>query len=146
MRIEVVCHANICRSPVAAALLRQGTGVHVTSSGLRATPGQPVDRRMLALIGKELPCVLEHRSSRFDPGNRPHADVILVMEHVQKLQIVNLLPQLAGRTMMFGRWLEGAADIVDPFGLSDREYALTIARLRMAATAWVERLSGILKT
>lgn len=143
MRVEVVCHANICRSPVAAALLEKATGVPVHSSGLEATPGQPADVRMVELLGRELPSMQTHRSRRFAAAGQENPDLILVMERSHRLRLIDLVPQLAGRTMLFGHWLDGTNEIADPFGLGDDEYAVTVARLRKAATAWGERLSRI---
>ena len=48
-RILIVCSGNICRSPMAAALMRRRLGegetarVRVESAGLQALVGQPAD-------------------------------------------------------------------------------------------------------
>ncbi|MDP3196191.1 hypothetical protein [Tabrizicola sp.] len=143
MIVEVICHANICRSPVAAALLEQTSGLHVKSSGLHAVPNQPADRRMIEFLGGELSSLLGHRSSRFSDRKHPTADLVLVMERSQKRHVLELVPHLTGRTMLFGQWLEGEPDIADPFGRSDADYEFTIGLLRVAASTWLERLSGM---
>jgi len=141
MIVEVVCHANICRSPVAAAFLERAAGFQVRSSGLLATPGLPADARMREWLGDKLPSLHLHRSTRFGPQRLPTADLILVMERDQRLRVINLVPHMAGRTMLFGQWLAGEQDITDPHGLSDEKYTIAIERLRDAAVTWIERLA-----
>lgn len=143
MIIEIVCHANVCRSPVAAALLKSQTAMDVRSSGLHASPGQPADPNMVGLLGKEFPSLRTHRSARFDANSARSAELILVMELSQRAQIVANLPQAAGKTMLFGHWLEGQREVADPFGQEYAAYMDAITRLRLAAAAWTERLSGV---
>lgn len=143
MLVEVICHANICRSPVAAALLAPTPGLKVKSSGLHAVPGQLADARMIEILGGELSSLLEHRSCRFADRNQPSADLLLVMERSQRRHVIDLSPHLAGRTMLFGHWLVDEQEIADPFGKDDADYEFAIGRLRAAASTWLERLSGM---
>ncbi|MDX9738299.1 MAG: low molecular weight phosphotyrosine protein phosphatase, partial [Azonexus sp.] len=59
--ILVVCVGNICRSPTGEALLKsklQGRGIEVTSAGLGALVGKPVDStaaEVMATAGYSLP-------------------------------------------------------------------------------------------
>lgn len=143
MIVEVICHANVCRSPVAAALLEKIPGIQVNSSGLHAVPGQPADPRMIEFLGDELPSLLVHRSRRFGDLKRATADLVLVMEPGHRKSVFERAPHLAGRTMLFGHWLEGERNIADPFGQDDVDYSYAIGRLRAAASTWIEHLSGI---
>lgn len=145
MIIEIVCHANVCRSPVAAALLQSQTGLQVRSSGLHASSGQLADPNMVEMLDNEFPSLRTHRASRFDVEIARSAELILVMEVAQKTQIVSAIPQAAGKTMLFGHWLDDQREIEDPYGREPAVYLDAIARLRSAASAWTERLSGAAK-
>ena len=67
MKVLYVCTANICRSPLAAGLLRQAAvpGVQVASAGTRAVVGAP---------GCSVP---SHRSSPLSREAIAWADLVL---------------------------------------------------------------------
>lgn len=146
MIIEVVCHANICRSPVAAALLKGPIGAEVRSSGIEAVPGKPADPYMVGLLAAELPSLKTHRSTLFTAETARSAELILVMEMSQRSFVLSLFPQAAGKTMLFGHWLDGQRQITDPFGGDDVAYAEAVQRLRLAASSWNSRLAGIIRS
>lgn len=81
--VLVVCTGNICRSPAAEFRLRQllGADVAVTSAGLHALVGQPVDPAMAALLG---PGVEGFRARQVMRADVLAADLVLVMTAEQR--------------------------------------------------------------
>lgn len=87
--VLVVCHGNICRSPYAAALLREElsrsarTTVRVESAGfaLSGRPCPPFALEVAASRGFDL---AKHRSQQLTPDSISTADVIIVMDRAQR--------------------------------------------------------------
>jgi UDP-perosamine 4-acetyltransferase len=98
-KVLVVCTANLCRSPLVAALLRAGLEearleADVASAGLTAVPGQLPDRKLLR-VADELgvtETVAVHRSRPVTAEQLAAADLVLTMttEHLE--QIERLIP------------------------------------------------------
>jgi protein-tyrosine phosphatase len=142
VRIEVVCYANVCRSPVAAELLREGcrSNVEVRSSGLFAQEGAHVDPVMLSRLGDRFPRLRAHSSHRTSAVALSEVDLVLVMERSHKAFLSVSAPYLAGRIMLFGAWRAGQEEIADPIGLDDRAYDRALAALEDSAAAWCNKL------
>jgi len=136
LRVLVVCTANVCRSPLAEALLRDrlarapgGRRIAVTSAGTRvAAPGRAPDPRLkplLAEFGARLPRI---RARQATPALLAGADRILVMEQSHADELVALagagLPQLS--------LLDPAGDIPDPY-FADGETFRAVAGQIVAA-------------
>lgn len=140
--ILVVCTGNICRSPVAAAMLKQlCPGKHIESAGLGAMVGKGVDRtaRQLAeAVGLD---VTGHVACQLTHEMLQQADLVLVMSHGQRLAVGELSPAALGKTMLFGHWLESkAAEIPDPYRKSEQAFQHVHRQLWHAAQAWAEKL------
>src|SRR5205085_11003783 len=83
-RVVVLCQANLCRSPFAAAMLaaalkrRGAAGIEVTSAGLLGTPRE--SPAMAVAVAREWNVDLSmHQSSRLTPQTLREADLIIVM-------------------------------------------------------------------
>jgi protein-tyrosine phosphatase len=140
--IEIVCHANVCRSPVGAAFLRARApqGVEVRSSGLFAEAGVPADPTMVARLGARFPDLITHSAQRTTMSALAEADLVLVMERSQRSHIAAIAPHLAGRTMLFGAWRGTVQDIADPIGLEMRAYDIALNALEASAETWCQKL------
>lgn len=80
--ILFVCEGNICRSPVAAALLTKGladAGVALTvaSAGTRALIGSPADPTTSAVAAQQGIGLSEHRARQLDRATAASATVLL---------------------------------------------------------------------
>ncbi|EPC04140.1 hypothetical protein L861_02175 [Litchfieldella anticariensis FP35 = DSM 16096] len=143
--ILVVCTGNICRSPVGEALLKRlCPGKRVASAGLGALVGKGVDPNALRLgeaDGLELGA---HRARQVTLEMLQDADLILVMSEGQRRAIGELLPAAMGKTMLYGRWLEGeqrqGVEIPDPYRKSPEVFAHVHQLLTRAADAWAQKL------
>ncbi len=140
-RLLTVCVGNICRSPVAAALLRMNLPDHeVSSAGIGAVVGQDVDptaRSIAEANGVALP---KHAARQFTKQIGNENDLILVLEAGHKREIERTTPQLSGRIMLLGHWI-GGQDIPDPYRRSEEFHRIVFGQIKEAAEAWAERLS-----
>ena len=138
----MVCRANICRSPVAEALLRQRAvqrrrRIGVASAGVEAPPGLPADGTCQRLLQARGLSLAAHRSVRFSRTAAMHYDLILVMEEVQRDAIRHRAPLLAGRVQCLGRWTVG--DIADPTGGTLQQYLDCLDDIEDSLLAWLTR-------
>lgn len=82
----VVCHGNLCRSPFAAALLRQALGplgVRVDSAGF-VRPSRPAPPEALAAAARRGVDLANHLSRLLTADVARAADLIVVMDPVQQ--------------------------------------------------------------
>ena len=126
-----ICHGNIIRSPLAAALLKEQlsnlnrNGIHVSSAGLHAKPGKSADLRAIIAARERGISLEDHRAQSLNIGLVRQADLIFVMDQVNEAQLLMLYPE--ARSKLFLLSIEGSngkqtsAEITDPYAgdLSD---------------------------
>jgi len=146
-RILLVCTGNICRSPLAAALLQRALaqrgidGLEVASAGTGAWDGAPVSEGAY-LVGLERGLDLSaHRARLLTRELVEEADLILTMARHHRARV----DELGGETRVFvlgeyaGR--EGdAAEVSDPFGGDLEVYRDTCVELEALIDTAVERI------
>ena len=148
LRVLIVCTANVCRSPLAEALLRDRLAragaahrVKVSSAGTRvAMPGRRPDPRLgplLAERGVRLPRI---RARQATPELLVRADRILVMArgHGEELEALarGALPQLA--------LLDAAGEIADPYFADGETFRAVADQVAAAVDRWVEEILAAL--
>lgn len=139
--ILTVCVGNICRSPVAAAILRERLPDYaVTSAGIGAVVGSDVDPTARAVAEAAGVVFDDHAARQFTREIGEKHDLILVLEGGHKREIERIAPELSGRVMRLTRWI-GDEDIPDPYRKSREYHAYVYALIEEATTAWVSRLS-----
>src|SRR5438128_12633633 len=80
--ILFVCHGNICRSPLAAALLRRALSrqeVAVASAGF-SDPGRPAPAEAVAAASRYGVDLSAHRSQLLTPDRARGADLVVAMD------------------------------------------------------------------
>ncbi len=121
VRILVVCTANICRSPVVEALLRdklahRGHAWQVASGGLLSTAGHPASKNSVIVLAARGVDIADHTSHEVQCRDVEAADLVLCMEqrHVEALRVENRehRTKIHLLTAMIGR----DEDIADPYG------------------------------
>ncbi|PRI11019.1 low molecular weight phosphatase family protein [Leucobacter massiliensis] len=134
--ILTVCTGNICRSPLAASLLRRelrGLPVSVTSAGTRAMEGAPMDAPMRRIAEElDLHDATRHQARQITAEAVAEADLVLALAREHRRATVELVPR-ANRTAFtlreFARLVPHAA--VDGFGADPGDAG---ARMRLAVT------------
>src|SRR5213076_938070 len=146
-KILLVCTGNICRSPLAAALLQRALtergveGMDVSSAGTGAWDGAPVSEGAY-LVGLERGLDLSaHRARLLTRELVDQADLILTMARHHRARV----DELGGESHVFvlgeyaGR--EGdEAEVSDPFGGNLEVYRDTCAELEALLDTAVERI------
>src|SRR5512136_1311836 len=95
-RVLVVCVGNICRSPMAEALLRARLGhwprFDVSSAGLSALVGRPADESTVALMRERGIDISAHRARQLTPRLVAGSDLVLVMETGHERAVLDIAP------------------------------------------------------
>jgi protein-tyrosine phosphatase len=128
--ILIVCTGNICRSPMAEALLRASSAVSrphlkVSSAGLAALEGHPAAPLAVTLLAERGLDLSAHRARQLTPELVAAADLILVMDAAQQRRLETLAPSARGRVHRLGRF--GNFDIADPFRQDRAAFARSLA-------------------
>lgn len=126
--ILVVCTANICRSPVAEALLRsklQDAGLAdwtVASAGTWAAEGHPAAPFSTALMEEQGLNIQAHRSQPVTDRLMQQADLLLCLEtdHVRALR--RAYPSHQDKIYTLRQMVDKRGSVRDPYGGSRRQY------------------------
>ena len=100
----VICHGNICRSPVAAALLRRAlapSGIAVESAGLIGF-NRPAPPEACAAAERHGIGLNEHRSRLVTADIARNADLIVVMDPSQERTIIERFGRRPVDILMLG--------------------------------------------
>ncbi len=140
--ILVVCVGNICRSPMAAALLKSALGeqdgISVESAGLGALVGHPADDFALELMEEMGEDMSQHRARQIHPDMVKEADLVLVMETKHKRSIDIADPTARGKVHRLGEWQE--RDIDDPYRQPKAAFVDALEEIQEGVASWVERI------
>ncbi|WP_448614613.1 arsenate reductase/protein-tyrosine-phosphatase family protein [Modestobacter sp. URMC 112] len=110
MRLLFVCTGNICRSPVAAALMatwvaaelgQQSAEVLIDSAGVAAAVGRPMDTDScwaLGQVGGDPERLGEHRARRLVESDIDCADLVLTMTRGHRRTVLGMAPRALKRT------------------------------------------------
>jgi protein-tyrosine-phosphatase len=147
--ILVVCTANICRSPVAAALLqdrlrRRGLADwRVTSAGTWAVAPRGASRYSVDLMQRAGLDISGHRSQMVEEGHLRQADLVLTMEvgHAEALRAE--FPGEAHKVYLLTEMVGRSYNIADPYGGPLEEYEVMVAALNEVMDAGLERIIAL---
>jgi protein-tyrosine-phosphatase len=133
--ILIVCTANICRSPVAAALLEdrlKERGLKdwtVRSAGTWALAPREASRYSVAVMKRVGLDITAHRSRMVDESHLEQADLVLTMEdgHAEALRAE--FPRHAHKVFMITEMVGQTYSIPDPYGGPMADYERMYADL-----------------
>ena len=112
--ILVVCVGNICRSPMAEALLKQRfPNKIIDSAGVGALVGHPADPAALEIMSKQQIDITSHVAKQINEQLAKKVDLIFTMSDGQTKWIEERWPFCRGKTFKLGHWME--KDIADPY-------------------------------
>jgi len=143
-RVLVVCVGNVCRSPMAAGLLRARLGGRagapvIDSAGVAALVGAAPDPLAVKLLREREIDISGHRAVQLSYQVLRRAPLILAMEAVQQRWIVDQWPEAQGRVQLLGRW--GRFEVPDPLGGTEQEFRDCLGLIEVGVAEWCERVA-----
>ncbi|KAA3667422.1 MULTISPECIES: protein tyrosine phosphatase [Pectobacterium] len=139
--ILIVCVGNICRSPTGERLLKQALPTKkISSAGLGALVGKPADATASDVANQHNLSLDGHEAQQLTSALCRQYDLILVMEKGHIDGVCRIAPEVRGKTMLFGRWLN-QQEIADPYRKSREAFEFVYLQLEQSAQKWVHALS-----
>lgn len=112
--ILVVCVGNICRSPMAEALLKQRFPEKtIASAGVGALVGHGADPAAIKIMQEQNIDITDHIAKQIDEDLALKYDLIFTMSDSQNKWIEERWPFCRGKTFKLGHWSD--RDIADPY-------------------------------
>lgn len=137
--ILTLCVGNICRSPIAEALLKQQFPEKtIWSAGLGALVGDPADPwsvDVAAAYGVDLSA---HRAQQLVGWMCQTAQLILVMEQDHKSQIEQQYPLVRGKVFRLGEI--GQFNIADPYRQPKAAFEAAYVQIARGVADWATRI------
>jgi protein-tyrosine-phosphatase len=146
-----ICTANICRSPLAAAIFRQivadepdAAAWEIGSAGTWTIDGDEAaefSRQVVRSFGQSLD---HHRSRNITQAIMKKADIILTMEAFHKEALQAEFPALRRKILMLSELVGLQKDVRDPYGGSLDSYEETARLIESYLRAGLPRLRELL--
>lgn len=139
--ILVVCVGNICRSPTGERLLKKALPNKIVgSAGVGALVDKPADATATEVAAHHALSLEGHLARQLTSSMCREYDLILVMEKKHIDAVCRFAPEVRGKTMLFGHWLE-QCEIADPYRQSREAFEYVYRLLDESAQKWAKALS-----
>ena len=138
--ILVVCVGNICRSPMAEALLKQRYPEKaIDSAGVGALVGHSADPAALEIMAGQEIDITNHVAKQIDEGLAKKADLIFTMSDSQTKWIEERWPFCRGKTFKLGHWQD--KDIADPYKHEMSAFQTAYQDIVVSLEQWADKIS-----
>lgn len=143
-KILVVCVGNICRSPTGERLLQKHLPhKHIASAGIgtekSGLSGKPAESNASELANEHSLSLEGHCAQQLNRALCQEYDLILVMEKRHIEAVCQIAPEVRGKTLLFGHWLD-QKEIPDPYRKSREAFEYAFDLLDKAAKSWAEKI------
>ena len=139
-KILMVCVGNICRSPMAEALLQHRfPGLQISSAGIHALVDQPADPHTLELL-KEKTNIdhSAHRARQLTNDLANEAALIMVMETGHIKEALHQIPTARGKIHLLGKW--NNLEIQDPYRQQKTAFAFAFEQIEECLDQWQAKI------
>ena len=138
--ILVICVGNICRSPMAEALLKQHfPNKTIESAGVGALVGHPADPATLEIMKKQQIDITNHVAKQINEQLVRKVDLILTMSDDQTKWIEDRWPFCRGKTFKLGHWM--SKDIADPYKHEMSAFETAYQDIVNSLEQWADKIS-----
>lgn len=138
--ILVVCVGNICRSPMAQALLElQYPRKIIDSAGVCALVGSPADPSAVKVMANHNIDIKSHVAKQVTAEQTRYADLILTMSTNQTKWIENHWSYCRGKTFRLGHWID--KDIADPYRHEFADFETAYQDIKASLKDWQDKIS-----
>ena len=138
--ILVVCVGNICRSPMAEALLKQRfPNKIIDSAGVGALVGHSADPAALEIMSKQQLDITSHIAKQIDEQLAKKVDLIFTMSDGQTKWIEERWPFCRGKTFKLGYWIN--KDIADPYKHEISAFETAYQDIIDGIAQWADKVS-----
>ena len=144
--ILVICTANICRSPVGAALLQDRlhqrgiTDWQVRSAGTWAQEKRGASQYSVEIMAEQGFDIHEHQAEMLELSHMQQADLVLCMEagHVEALKAE--FPEYGHKVYLISEMAGMRYSISDPYGQSKDAYYRMVEGLTQVIETGLDRI------
>lgn len=143
--IILICTGNICRSPMAEALLVKqlaNLDIQVSSAGTAALLYHPADPHAQQTMSEHGFDITGHRARQATRELLIQTDLILTLDQSHSDWIRGRFPELQGRVHKFGRWRNNI-DIFDPYGWPKAAFDKVYDDISGCAEDWGKRVGAV---
>ena len=138
----MVCVGNICRSPMAEALLSDRLLIYypnfkIASAGVGALVGHHADKHVKDLMSEQSIDVTTHRAQQLTPDLLSEYDLVLVMEKGHIKSVHDISTSSKGKVHLLGKWSD--FEIPDPYKQSRREFEVALELIDRGVSEWQEK-------
>lgn len=140
--ILAVCVGNICRSPMAEAILQHKVAdIAVSSAGISALIGHPADTTSRILMHENGIDISSHVARQITDELCRKNDLILVMERNHKTFIEEKFPFTRGKVFLLCH--KDLIDIPDPYQQDRSAFQFSLKLIENGVSEWQKKLSSL---